>query len=40
VQHATHFLRREVDPRLTGVWQYKTVAVAMALNSAFDFAHQ
>ena len=40
VQHAAHFLRREVDPGLAGVRQDITVAVAMALHDAVDFTHQ
>ena len=40
VQHAAHLLRRQVDGGLALVGKHETVAVAMALDAAVQFARQ
>ena len=40
MEHAAHFLRRQVDPGFAGVRQYVAMAVAVALHDAVDLTHQ
>jgi hypothetical protein len=40
VQHAAHFLGRQVDRRIAAVRNDEAVAVAVAFYAAFEFAQQ